>query len=128
MDSKEAIKVLMAELEHTEQHLEFEGKAPEYYEELQEIADALNYAIASIDRTDHLNKVCKLYEEKLKSLMKKGDFERYVTSIARDMFLEDIDSMADSEFKDFCIDNFGLITGKEPGDEDITGIDPNSES
>ena len=109
MDSKEAIKIRMAK-------------------ELQEIADALNYAIASIDRIDHLNKVCKLYEEKLKSLMKKGEFERYVTSIARDMFLEDINNMADSEFKDFCINNFGLITGKEPGDEDITGIDPNSES
>lgn len=128
MDSKEAIKVLIDEVEHIEHHLTEEGKAPEFYEEMQNIADALNYAIASIDRTDQLNKVCKLYEEKLKSLMKKVDFEIYVTSIARDMLLEDINNMADSEFKDFCIDNFGLITGKDPGDEDITGIDPNSES
>ena len=128
MNSNEAIKILMDELEHTEQHLEFEGKDPEYYEELQNIADALNYAIASIDRTEHLNKVCKAYEEKLKSLMNKDDYDRYITSIARDMFLEDINNMADSKFKDFCIDNFGLITGKEPGDEDITGIDPTSES
>ena len=60
--------------------------------------------------------------------MNKDDYGRYVTSIARDMFLEDINNMPDSEFKDFCNDNFNLITGKEPGDEDITGIDPNSES
>lgn len=129
MDSKEAIKVLMAEVEHVEFHLTEEGKAAEFYEEMQNYADALNYAIVSIDRTDQLNKVCKLYEEKLKSLMKKGDFERYVISIARDMFLEDINNMPNSEFKDFCNDNFNLITGKDPGDEeDITGIDPNSES
>lgn len=128
MDSKEAIKVLMDEEEHIQHHLTEEGKAPEFYEEMQNIADALNYAIASIDMTEHLNKLCKSYEEKLKSLMSKDAYERYVTSIARDMFLEDINNMSDSKFKDFCIDNFDLITGKEPGDEDITGIDPNSES
>lgn len=128
MDSKEAIKVLMAEVEHTEHHLMEEDKAPEFYEEKQTYADALNYAIASVDMTEHLNKLCKAYEEKLKSLMGKDAYERFVTSIARDMFLEDINNMDDSKFKDFCIDNFDLITGKEPGDEDITGIDPNSES
>ena len=128
MDSNEAIKILINEVEHIEGHLEEEGKAPEFYEEMQNIADALNYAIASIDRTDHLNKVCMAYEKKLKSLMNKDDYGRYITSIARDMFLEDINNMPDSEFKDFCNDNFNLITGKEPGDEDITGIDPNSES
>ena len=117
MDTKEAIKILMDEVEHTELD-----------EEKQTYTDALNYAIASIDMTEHLNKLCKSYEEKLKSLMTKDAYERYVTSIARDMFLEDINNMADSKFKNFCIDNFGLITGKEPGDEDITGIDPNSES
>ena len=128
MNSNEAIKILINEVEHIEGHLEEEGKAPEFYEEMQNIADALNYAIASIDRTDHLNKVCMAYEKKLKSLMNKDDYGRYITSIARDMFLEDINNMPDSEFKDFCNDNFNLITGKEPGDEDITGIDPNSES
>ena len=128
MDSNEAIKVLINEVEHIEHHLTEEGKAPEFYEEMQNIADALNFAIASIDRTDHLNKVCMAYEKKLTTLMNKDDYGRYVTSIARDMFLEDINNMPDSEFKDFCNDNFNLITGKEPGDEDITGIDPNSES
>ena len=128
MNSNEAIKILINEVEHIEGHLEEEGKAPEFYEEMQNIADALNYAIASIDRTDHLNKVCMAYEKKLKSLMNKDDYGRYITSIARDMFLEDINNMPDSEFKDFCNDNFNLITGKEPGDEDITGIDPNSNS
>ena len=55
MDSNEAIKVLINEVEHIEHHLTEEGKAPEFYEEMQNIADALNFAIASIDRTDHLN-------------------------------------------------------------------------
>lgn len=128
MDSKEAIKVLMDEIEHIEEHLTEEGKSQEFYEEMQTYINVYNFAIAMIDTGEHLNKLCKSYEEKLKSLMNKDDYDRYVTSIARDMFLEDINNMADSKFKDFCIDNFGLITGKEPGDEDITGIDPNSES
>ena len=128
MNNEKIIKILMDEVEHTEQHLSEVGKAPEFYEAKQDYADALNYAIYSIEMFERLNKLCKAYEEKLKSLMSKDAYERYEVSIARDMFLDDINNMADSKFKDFCIDNFDSITGREPGDEDITGIDPNSES
>lgn len=41
--------ILKEELDHTEQHLQFKDKSPEYYKELQDIADALKIALKCME-------------------------------------------------------------------------------
>lgn len=49
MTNKEAIEILTEELDHTEQHLNFVGKAPDYYEELGKYCEAVRKAIKALD-------------------------------------------------------------------------------
>ena len=55
--------------------------------------------------------ILKRYEDKLKELMSSEEFNRFSTEIAKELFKADIDSMAQSDFKDFCVQNFDRITG-----------------
>ena len=54
--------------------------------------------------------VIKEYEKKLKSLMDKNDFQKFVKSVSKAGFEEEIKGMKDSEFKNFCLDNIEKIT------------------
>lgn len=49
MTISEAKMILKEELHHTEQHLLFKDKGPEYYKELQDIADALKIALECME-------------------------------------------------------------------------------
>ena len=48
MTDAEAIRILSVELWHTESHKRIEGKASKYYEELSQIAEALQMAIEAL--------------------------------------------------------------------------------
>ena len=49
MTNKEAILILQDELNHVKSHLQYIGKAPEYYEEMSNLAEALDIGIRAID-------------------------------------------------------------------------------
>lgn len=66
------------------------------------------------------NDLCIIQEKKLKELMSYADYAEWTTKQAREWFKEDIAEMADSEFKDFIIENMGAIIG-EVADEDGEG-------
>ena len=66
-----------------------------------------------------LRKVSMAYEAKLKELMGEKAFYKFSKKIAKELFAEDICNMADSEFKEFCLDNFDFITGPEDDDNDV---------
>ena len=49
MTIPEAKMILMEELHHVEEHSLFKGKSPEYYKEMQDIADALKIALICME-------------------------------------------------------------------------------
>lgn len=55
MSNEEAIEVLKEELDHTEQHLNFVGKAPDYYEELGKYCEAVRMAINALNENERLS-------------------------------------------------------------------------
>lgn len=55
--------------------------------------------------------VIDIYEKKLKELMGEEEYQKFVIEVSKDGFREELEGMADSEFKDFCIKNFDMITG-----------------
>ena len=57
MTNKEAILILQDELNHVKSHLKYIGKAPEYYEEMSNLAEALDIGIRAIDKCNN----CDLY-------------------------------------------------------------------
>ncbi len=57
--------------------------------------------------------VVKRYEEKLKELMGKEEFSKFSNDVAKEMFRSEIEGMAPSDFRDFCLENFGKIVGEK---------------
>ena len=55
--------------------------------------------------------IAKRYEGMLRQLMDAEEFSRFVTDVAREAFMGEIERMAPSDFKDFCLQNFEKITG-----------------
>lgn len=49
-------------------------------------------------------------EKKLTEIMSYQDFTKWSNDMAKKMFRQEIEGMADSEFKDFCLENFDKIT------------------
>lgn len=68
---------------------------------------------------EFLRKVCLAYELKLTELMGEKNFKKFSTKIAKKLFAEELINMPDSEFKEFCLDNFDIITGPEDNDNDV---------
>ena len=64
----------------------------------------------SKEETEMILKTCKAYEAKLIELMGKDAFIVFSTEIARDLFADSILGMSESPFKEFCLDNFDMIT------------------
>lgn len=54
-------------------------------------------------------------EEKLIELLGTKEYYTWSSEIAKKLFREDIEEMPDSEFKDFLMDNFVIITDKKDG-------------
>lgn len=52
----------------------------------------------------------KHYEEKLKALMGEKAFMEFSTNVAKLMFLDWINALPNSEFRNFAFDNFEEIT------------------
>ena len=71
MTSERVIELLKEDLNHTKQHLNCVGKAPEFYDEMKEWCEALKLAIKSLERTDAEQK----YESLLTQIKKLGGAE-----------------------------------------------------
>lgn len=54
---KRAIEILNNELQHNKIHLQEKGKAPEYYQELGDICEALELAIKALEEKDRNNEM-----------------------------------------------------------------------
>ena len=54
---------------------------------------------------------CNVYEKKLKELMGEEAFIQFSLEVAKDMFFNSIKDIEDFNFRNFCLDNFDLITG-----------------
>ena len=72
---------------------------------------------------DDLLKFSQENYAKLIELMGKDAFFEFSIQIAKELFADSIMGMADSDFKEFCLDNFDAITGGNtadglPDDED----------
>lgn len=59
---------------------------------------------------EHLKLICKEYEKKLIEVMGQKEFMKFSGKIAKTLFLADIQTMPDGDFKDFCIKNFSTVT------------------
>lgn len=70
----------------------------------------------SNEEIDQILKTCKAYEAKLIELMGKDEFFAFSIQIAKELFADSIMGMADSDFKEFCLDNFDVITGGNSSD------------
>ena len=66
---------------------------------------------------EELRKITMAYEDKLIELMGKKEFHKFSIKLAKELLAEDICNMPDSEFKNFCLDNFDLITKDDEDDE-----------
>ena len=53
----------------------------------------------------------KCYEDKLIQLMGEEAFKKFSISIAKNAFFKSIVNMKNPEFRNFCLDNYDLITG-----------------
>ena len=53
--------------------------------------------------------IINAYEKKLKELMGE-EFVEFTKEVAKEAFKEEIDGMAESNFKNFCLENFDMIT------------------
>jgi len=51
-------------------------------------------------------------DEKLRELMTKEEYTEFSRQIAKESFRIELESMADGDFKDFCLENFDTITGE----------------
>lgn len=63
--------------------------------------------------TKVLEYMLKRYEEKLEELIGTEELDKLATEIARGAFRAEIEAMAPSGFRDFCLENFEKITGGE---------------
>lgn len=53
---------------------------------------------------------CLEYEKKLEEIMTAKEWREFISATSRKLFKQEIDGMADSEFKDFIIERFDEIT------------------
>jgi hypothetical protein len=56
---------------------------------------------------------CKAYENQLKKLMKKEDYEIFVKAASIEIFRADVESWEDGDFKDFCLEHIDEITADD---------------
>ena len=51
-------------------------------------------------------------ENKLREYMTDQEYMDFSIEIAKETFMREVDNMGDSDFKDFCIENFEQIKGE----------------
>ena len=59
----------------------------------------------------YLSMMLKRFEEKLKELMGEEEYAKFSTEVAKEAFFAELTDMPEGDFKDFCLDNFNMITG-----------------
>lgn len=66
---------------------------------------------------ERITRCAKAYEEKLIELMEPEAFTKYAKEVAKKLFMEEAEGMAESDFKDFVRENFDEITKYEEPDD-----------
>lgn len=66
----------------------------------------------SVDK-DTLGFIVDKHEKELKKRMTPEEYQSYSEDIAKHLFTDWVSSMPNSDFKQFCLDNFEIITGSE---------------
>lgn len=66
----------------------------------------------SVDK-DILGFVIEKHEKELKKRMTPEEFDKYSEDIAKHLFTDWVSNIPNSDFKQFCLDNFEIITGSE---------------
>lgn len=56
---------------------------------------------------------CKAYENQLKKLMKPEEYELFVKACSIEIFRADVESWADGDFKEFCLEHIDEITADD---------------
>lgn len=56
--------------------------------------------------------ICMDYEKKLTEVMSAKDYYEWVTESAQKIFIQEMERMPDSDFKDFCLGNLPEIFGE----------------
>ena len=55
MENERAIEIIKAEMRHCQIHLEDKNKAPEYYQEMNELCEAYEMAIKALENSSSIN-------------------------------------------------------------------------
>lgn len=89
----------------------------------EDVTRTIQYLAAEANKYHDLS---MRFEDKLKELMSYKDFAELSKEIAKEMFLQDVTAMPDSDFKDFVIQNMGDILddageGDDDGHNDVCG-------
>ena len=71
---------------------------------------------------EQLIKLCKMYEEKLIELMGKRKYYKFSTECAKSLFIDEVSSMKNNNFKQFILDNFDEITDLSDYEDEEGGI------
>ena len=53
------------------------------------------------------------YEQKLQELMLEDDFKAFIKEVAKEVFFADCTNLPEGDFKEFCLDNFSVITSDD---------------
>lgn len=59
----------------------------------------------------------KRHEEKLREYMGEKEYMQFAKDVAKEAFFQECTKLPDGEFKDFCLDNFFVITSDTFGED-----------
>lgn len=82
--------------------------------EMVRCLDAIDIRIGYLEQT---REVSLIYEQKLEKLMGHDAFYIWSIKIAKDMFLKNLNTIQDEEFKKEVLDNLPLIFGRKEGEQ-----------
>lgn len=64
---------------------------------------------------DYKERIIEKMERKMIELMGEEAYSEFATSVAKEVFLSEVEGMAESEFKDYLLKHFDLITQQADG-------------
>lgn len=73
-------------------------------------ADYINYLEGQIER---LNKVIKMFEDKLRQGISEQEYVEFSKAVATIMFIDEVQASPSEDFKKFVAENWEKITGEQ---------------
>ena len=66
-----------------------------------------------------LNYILNAYERELKKRMEPEEFHEFMIRTSKELFRMDIDDLPEGDFKDFCNEQFDVITQEPDRKQDV---------